>query len=398
MNRFNFFARPGGGAPHPTTTTTITTTTNRYHNDMTLDDPYDDRAPLSPRSDLDLDHEPAVLPDVLEAQPTTAATATAAHEMAERNRGDTPPTARFLHRFRPAIPSFFSTARTSAFFGSHDDNPQSQPPQQQGGFLSSSSSYPRPTSSAYSGEGLRGAPGTVVNQGENGAPPLPTSPKSPDYHHMYHIGADDLRLPGTRLHLPELERSWTQESNSGPPTRPGTGGSGERGGRGGGGGAAAAGVAVPEAAVVREAGGRTRRHGSDGQHQHRERRRRRRRGERSGERSGSGSGSGGSGRSGSHRSGSDRDRSGSHRSRDGESRSERRERRRRREGERGSRTRTKERRPPKNFLFCFPWVKSRRIRSHILRCFVSGLFLALTLAICKCNNPLRDGSDGGVVS
>ncbi|KAK4120072.1 hypothetical protein N657DRAFT_580447, partial [Parathielavia appendiculata] len=40
-----------------------------------------------------------------------------------------------------------------------------------------------------------------------------------------------------------------------------------------------------------------------------------------------------------------------------------------------------ERRPPKHFLFCFPWVKSRRIRSQILRCFVSGTFLALTLAI-----------------
>lgn len=38
--------------------------------------------------------------------------------------------------------------------------------------------------------------------------------------------------------------------------------------------------------------------------------------------------------------------------------------------------------PPKHFLFCFPWIKSRRIRSQILRCFVSGLFLALLLAIC----------------
>lgn len=36
---------------------------------------------------------------------------------------------------------------------------------------------------------------------------------------------------------------------------------------------------------------------------------------------------------------------------------------------------------PKRFLFCFPWVKSRRIRSHILRCFVSGVFLMLMLAV-----------------
>lgn len=38
---------------------------------------------------------------------------------------------------------------------------------------------------------------------------------------------------------------------------------------------------------------------------------------------------------------------------------------------------------PKRFLFCFPWVKSRRIRSHILRCFVSGVFLMLMLAVCE---------------
>jgi hypothetical protein len=39
--------------------------------------------------------------------------------------------------------------------------------------------------------------------------------------------------------------------------------------------------------------------------------------------------------------------------------------------------------PPKRFLFCFPWIKSRRIRSQILRCFVSGTFLTLLLAVCK---------------
>jgi hypothetical protein len=38
--------------------------------------------------------------------------------------------------------------------------------------------------------------------------------------------------------------------------------------------------------------------------------------------------------------------------------------------------------PPKNFLFCFPWVKSRRARALILRCFVSGTFLISMLAVC----------------
>ncbi|KAI1800011.1 hypothetical protein F4811DRAFT_59933 [Daldinia bambusicola] len=36
---------------------------------------------------------------------------------------------------------------------------------------------------------------------------------------------------------------------------------------------------------------------------------------------------------------------------------------------------------PRRFLFCFPWVKSRRIRSQILRCFVSGLFLMAMLTV-----------------
>jgi hypothetical protein len=38
---------------------------------------------------------------------------------------------------------------------------------------------------------------------------------------------------------------------------------------------------------------------------------------------------------------------------------------------------------PKRFLFCFPWIKSRRVRSQILRCFVSGMFLTLLLAVCR---------------
>lgn len=38
---------------------------------------------------------------------------------------------------------------------------------------------------------------------------------------------------------------------------------------------------------------------------------------------------------------------------------------------------------PKHFLFCFPWVKSRKVRSQILQCFVSGLFLVSLLTVCE---------------
>ncbi|KAK8079056.1 hypothetical protein PG994_002863 [Apiospora phragmitis] len=39
------------------------------------------------------------------------------------------------------------------------------------------------------------------------------------------------------------------------------------------------------------------------------------------------------------------------------------------------------RQPPKRFLFCFPWIKSRRVRNQVLRCFVSGMLLVLTLSV-----------------
>lgn len=38
---------------------------------------------------------------------------------------------------------------------------------------------------------------------------------------------------------------------------------------------------------------------------------------------------------------------------------------------------------PRHFLFCFPWIKSRKVRSQILQCFVSGSFLVLLLTVCK---------------
>jgi hypothetical protein len=39
--------------------------------------------------------------------------------------------------------------------------------------------------------------------------------------------------------------------------------------------------------------------------------------------------------------------------------------------------------PPKRFLFCFPWIKSKQIRTQVLRCFVSGLFLVTLLSVCE---------------
>ena len=38
---------------------------------------------------------------------------------------------------------------------------------------------------------------------------------------------------------------------------------------------------------------------------------------------------------------------------------------------------------PKHFLFCFPWIKSRRVRSQLLTSVVSGIFLCSLVAICK---------------
>ncbi|KAI2640207.1 hypothetical protein GGS21DRAFT_403952 [Xylaria nigripes] len=51
------------------------------------------------------------------------------------------------------------------------------------------------------------------------------------------------------------------------------------------------------------------------------------------------------------------------------------------QGSSGRSRRRQQKDPPKRFLFCFPWVKSRRARSLILRCFVSGSFVTLSLII-----------------
>lgn len=92
------------------------------------------------------------------------------------------------------------------------------------------------------------------------------------------------------------------------------------------------------------------------------------------------------------RSGSDRSRRHRHRRGAGsagerEERRRRRQRRRIRDLEDGDEDGS-ERPHPKHFLFCFPWIKSRKVRSQILQCFVSGMFLVLLMSICKCPPPL----------
>lgn len=47
------------------------------------------------------------------------------------------------------------------------------------------------------------------------------------------------------------------------------------------------------------------------------------------------------------------------------------------------------RKAPKHFLFCFPWIKSRKTRSQIVQSFVSGMFLVLLTSVCKSSSPAR---------
>ncbi|KAK4222159.1 hypothetical protein QBC38DRAFT_99940 [Podospora fimiseda] len=174
----------------------------------------------------------------------------------------------------------------------------------------------RPSSSHYSG------PAAEVIE----------SPKTPDFPR---IGQQN--LPSTRLHLPNLTRTWTEGSN-GPPTRDGQQQQVSQP------------IQEPAPAVVTERRRERRRHRREGSSGSSGRRHRR-----------EGSGSSGNGRRRRRRhAGTDTTTSGSNSSRTSSSR-------------RGP--------PPKHFLFCFPWIKSRRIRSQILKCFVSGVFLASLLTV-----------------
>ncbi|EJT72884.1 hypothetical protein GGTG_09735 [Gaeumannomyces tritici R3-111a-1] len=259
---------------------------------------------------------------------------------------------RFLHRLssfsRPAIPSFLSRRSSVAA----QQNAQ--------GGAAYAQYAPRPTSSHYSDE--------------------PLSPKSANFSiNMPH-------LPSTRLHLPNLTRTWTQGSN-GPPSRPTTR-QGEAPAlvpvrRPGSAGSMIGGPMFPELAQPRPAVHAAHvpghaRGGSSGSglsaadpaEQHladlagtgRDRRRRRRRHHRNGDSSGGSSSS-------SRREGETEEEYQQRR----EARHRRRQ--RRREQEQGQRP------TPKYFLFCFPWIQSKRIRNQILKCFVSGIFLIMLLTV-----------------
>lgn len=219
-------------------------------------------------------------------------------------------------------------------------------------------SGPRPTSSHYTGSNV----GAAADNDEI------VSPKTPQFGTL---GMPP--MPSTRLHLPNLQRTWTRGS-SGPPSRPGT-----------------ATAAVPLTDITEPVplvpaqhvtsrhrsgsslsevslednnsrrGRRRRFEGADPAEMHlasmADDGRRRRRRQQGSNGSGSGSGTG------------------------------RRHRQQRRyvvemgaappypgHGPAAETT-------PKRFLFCFPFIKSRRMRAQILRCFVSGSFVALMLGV-----------------
>lgn len=48
-----------------------------------------------------------------------------------------------------------------------------------------------------------------------------------------------------------------------------------------------------------------------------------------------------------------------------------------------------QRKAPTHFLFCLPWVKSRKTRSQIVQCIVSGMFLVLLTSVCKSSSQNR---------
>lgn len=50
---------------------------------------------------------------------------------------------------------------------------------------------------------------------------------------------------------------------------------------------------------------------------------------------------------------------------------------------------------PKHFMFCLPWIESRRTRMLILQSFVSGIFSAALLSTCELPFRRIPGTDGG---
>lgn len=319
-------------------------------------------------------------PDDIENQPLSprGAPDSPEPEMAERQQGG------FSSRIgirRPSVPSRFRfSSSTQATSANGTEWPGTRTARAS---RSNTHPVPRPSSSHYpdeeDDEDLERQPG----------------PRDSTLPSRYSIIVD---LPSTRLHLPMLQRTWTSGSN-GPPTsrplppneihpalrpspdevcrptgppmptvtvtepapvaRPTGAGAGQLFGeigrvRGGGGFHA---PDPAEASLADLAG--------DG---------RRRRRDRSG-----------SDRSRRHRHRRHRDRLEVPRSSQGGSSegSERRRRRRRRIRDVEDGDGESDRPHPKHFLFCFPWIKSRKVRSQILQCFISGTFLVSLLAVCE---------------
>ncbi|KAL1836137.1 hypothetical protein VTJ49DRAFT_5535 [Mycothermus thermophilus] len=432
MNRFNFFTRNGAG---DTTTSPNDATTN----------PYSDVTPLSPGANNTTNHdiEAQPLPDQQQQQPQ--------HEMAERPAAT--PGSRFIHRFRPAIPSWFTTSGETSASGAaalnttmNNSNRNSRagataPSRRNShhhanGFLGGfhfSGFGPfgfggaRPASSTYSGEGVRGAPGTVVNgdgpaagvgryrysgwckNNNNNYGALPSAKLEGDDHGYgtyeyyddeyeteeeeesargyggfgrqgegYGVDEGELNLPGERLE----ERQ----------------GGGDQ-------------IVEPTPAVVRAGRHDVRRRERErerarereGRHHHRHRKhhkhrrhhrhdrehRRRRRGEEEEGSEGRSHRSEGhrsrrtrrDGEEGSSSSSSSSSRHGERRHRDHRHRHHHRRRHHGGGGSEKSSSTSRSRPPPSHFLFCFPWIESAKIRRKILQCFVSGMFVALTLSI-----------------
>ncbi|KAI6363534.1 hypothetical protein MCOR25_005891 [Pyricularia grisea] len=213
----------------------------------------------------------------------------------------------------------FSRSTIPSFFGGRRDSQQGQPPHQ--------AEMPRPTSSHYSEV---------------------ESPKSP----RFDLGMPP--LPSTRLHLPNLARTWSHGTN-GPPSRPGTSrapmppliqvqGVDNRPPL------LVDGPMFPEVASPRAA------HIPD--------RPRRSEETSSGESTGQTAEPGHERRRHRHR----------HRM-ENETEEERRQRRRERHRRRRARERRETRSTSKRFLGCFPYPQSKHVRTQLLKCFVSGMFL-----------------------
>lgn len=276
-------------------------------------------APEQAVGDVEPQQEPSRPQPQPQPHPTSPMPPSQQPEMEERRGANAPGRWRFS---RSTIPSFF---------GGRRDSQQGLPHHQQ----QQQAEMPRPTSSHYSEV---------------------ESPKSP------HFALGMPPLPSTRLHLPNLARTWSHGTN-GPPSRPGTSrapmppliqvhGVDNRPP------SLVDGPMFPEVASPRAA--------------HIPQRPRRSEETSSGESTDQAA-----------EPGHERRRHRHHHRRENETEEERRQRRRERHRRRRARERREARPTPKHFLGCFPYPQSKHVRTQLLKCFVSGTFLVALLITCK---------------